>query len=58
MHSNFKQKILSCANKFKFNFKLKQCAGKKQNKCYSNKNSYINFIYNYFEQQTNRQQWL
>ena len=55
MHSNFKQKILSCANKFKFNFKLKQCAGKKQNKCY---NSNKNLNYNYFEQQTNRQQWL
>lgn len=40
MHSNFKQKILSCANKFKFNFKLKQCAGKKQNKCYGKKNLY------------------
>lgn len=52
MHSNFKQKISSCANKFKFNFKLKECAGKKQNKCIKNLN------YNYFEQQTNRQQWL
>lgn len=28
MHSNFKKKNLSCANKFKFNFKLKECAGK------------------------------